>query len=373
MSDPILPLPEPRPPQAPGLPPPAPPPVPGVEDASSQALSEAFSSSFRIVKLLMAVLVLVFLGSGMFVVQPNQQAIILFFGKPMGTGEAQLRKPGWHWAWPYPINEVVRIATGEIQTVTSTTGWHATTPEMEARNEEPPPQGMLRPEADGYVLSADGNIIHARATVKYRITGPIRYSFGFSNVTTILTNVLNNALFYASSRMTADAALYKDKTGFRDTVIDRFRAKVTELDLGITLEPSDVETKAPADVRAAFEAVNAAEQERSRKISDALGYRDQITSKALGEAGAVIARGVGSSNRLVTAIAAEARAFSDQLPEYLKDEGLFRDRLLTARLARVMTNAQEKFFLPERAFGQSREVRLELSREPVKREAPPTR
>jgi membrane protease subunit HflK len=232
---------------------------------------------------------------------------------------------------------------------------------------------MLRPEADGYVLTADGNIIHARATVKFRITAPIRYTFGFSNVTTILTNVLNNALFYASSRMTADAALYKDKIGFRDTVIERVRAKVTELDLGITLEPSDVETKAPADVRSAFVAVNEAEQERSRRISDALGYRDQITSKALGEAGAIIARGVGSSNRLVTSVSAEARAFSDQLPEYLRDPGLFRDRLLAARMTRVMTNAQEKFFLPERPFGQSREMRLELSREPVKREAPPTR
>lgn len=373
MSDPILPPPDHPEPHPAGTPAEIPLLPGGVDDASSQALAEAFHSSFRIVKLLMAVLVLVFLCSGMFVVQPNQQALVLLFGRPLGVGAEQLRGPGWHWAWPYPINEVVRIRTGEIQTASSTSGWHATTPEMEALNQEPPAMGLLRPEGDGYLLTADGNIIHARATVKFRITDPVQYTFAFASAPSILTNLLNNALIHTAARMTADAALYRDKTGFRDRVLERVKARVAELELGITLEPSDVESKAPVDVRAAFEAVNAAEQERSRKISDALGYRDQITSKALGEADAILARSIGSSNRLVTSVDAEARAFSDQLPEYLRDPALFRDRLLAARLSRVMTNTQEKFFLPARAPGQSREIRLELSREPVKREGPATR
>jgi membrane protease subunit HflK len=358
-------------------PPPSGPPAPAapvlMDDASAQALSEAFGSSFRILKLIMAVLVLVFLCSGMFVVQPNEQAIVLRFGRPVGVGDLQLRQPGWHWAWPYPINEVVRVPIGQIQTVTSTAGWHATTPEMEARGEEPPAQGLLRPDADGYTLTADGNILHVRATVKYRIADPIRYTFGFASVDRILTNVVNNAIFWASARMTADNALYKDKGGFRDLAIGRVRQKAAELDLGIAIEPSDVETKAPADVRLAFEGVNAAEQERSQKISAALGYRDQVVTKALGEAEALLSRGVASSNRYLTSVEAEAVAFRDQLPEYLKDPGLFRDRLLAARLARILTNAQEKFFLPEAPAGQAREIRLLLSREPVKKEAPTTR
>ncbi len=364
MSEPNLPLPERRdPPPGPALPV-----FNGVEDASAQALSEAFGTSFRIVKFLMAVLVLVFLSSGMFVVQPNEQAIVLRFGRPVEAQGEQLRKPGWHWAWPYPINEVVRIPIGQIQTVTSTAGWHATTPEMEALNQDPAPEGILRPERDGYTLTADANIIHARATVKYRITDPVRYTFGFADVTRTLTNVLNNALFWASARVSADSALYKDKVGFRDLVMQRVRQKVTELDLGITLEPSDVETKAPVDVRLAFENVNSEEQKRSEKISAAQGDRDQIIGRAQGEADAIIARAMGSSNRFITAITAEAQAFRDQLPEYRRDPKLFRNRLLAARLGRVMTNAQEKFFLPSAPEGQARELRLLLNREPVKSE-----
>ena len=48
-------------------------------DAGSQALAEALGSSFAIVKVVMVVLFLVFLGSGFFQVRPDQRAIILRF------------------------------------------------------------------------------------------------------------------------------------------------------------------------------------------------------------------------------------------------------------------------------------------------------
>lgn len=332
------------------------------EDASSAALSEALRSSFGILKVLMLGLVLLFLCSGMFVVEPNEVVVKLRFGKPVGIGKDQLLQPGWHWAWPYPINEKVRIRVGQSQTVTSATGWHATTPEMEAANQEPMPYGYLRPEADGYTLTADGNIIHVRASVKYRITDPIRYAFDFANVTDVLTNIVNNATIYASSRYTADAALYRDKLGYRDTVIERVRQLVADLDLGITLETSDVETKTPVDVRGAFEDVNRAEQARSTEISKARSYRDEVVNTALGQSNAVVNAGLVSSNRLVATVAATAQVFEDQLPSYRAEPHLFKERFLAARMGRVLTNADVKFTLPE-GF---KELRLQLSREPEK-------
>ncbi len=343
------------------------PPPAAFDDASSQALSEALGSSFRIVKLLMVALVLLFLGSGIFVVQPNQVAVLLRFGKPVGMGTEQLLQPGWHWGWPQPIDEVRTIAVGQSYTVTSTTGWYATTPDMEARNEEPTPRGFLSPEADGYVLSADGNIVHARATIKYRITDPLRYTFSFTNVTELLTNIVNNAIIYAASKTTADNMLYTDTTGYRDAVVERVRQKVEELNLGITLEPSEVATKVPVDVKAAFEAVSAAEQDRSKAIRTAEGDRDEVVRKAAGEAQAVINDGLSSSNRLVSAVQAEARYFNDLLPYYRQDSHLLEQRLLLATMQVVMTNAQEKFYQPERIG----ELRLQMSREPLKVEAPP--
>ena len=79
------------------------------EDAGSQALAEALRSSFAIVKVLMVVLVVVFLGSGIFQVKPQVRAVRLHYGRPVGEGTKALLGPGLHWSWPYPIDEVVMI------------------------------------------------------------------------------------------------------------------------------------------------------------------------------------------------------------------------------------------------------------------------
>jgi membrane protease subunit HflK len=332
----------------------------------------------------MVALVAGFLASGLFTVKSNEVAMVLRFGKPRG----QFLKQGLHWAFPYPIDQVVRVPVNESHTVTSTAGWYATTPDLEKSGQEPPPRPSLVPGVDGYALTGDGNIIHVRATLKYRITDPWQYAFNFAGsrsaakagsvsdpwreafnfaqVTNLIQNVLNNALFYAAAQFTADAALYKNPSGFRDLLLARVNRAIAEYQLGITLEPSDVRTSAPLDVRAAFEAVQSAEQERSKKINEAEGYANQVIVKAQGEAMALINDGVTWSNQLVQAINAEQKYFTNQLPYYLRDPGLFKQRLLTEHIERVLTNAQDKFFLPQRQDGQRRELRIQLNREPQK-------
>src|SRR5437763_965933 len=138
-----------------------PPPTPDTPmDAGSQALSEALGSSFAIVRFVMVLLLLAFLGSGIFKVGPDERAIKLHLGKPVGEGERALLGPGLHWSLPYPIQEYVKVSISGIKKVTSSVGWYATTPQQEAANTEPPPGGTLNPANDGYVFTADNNIIH---------------------------------------------------------------------------------------------------------------------------------------------------------------------------------------------------------------------
>ncbi|HKI69594.1 MAG TPA: hypothetical protein VKA67_08400, partial [Verrucomicrobiae bacterium] len=64
------------------------------DDAGSQALAEALRSSFAIVQFAMVALVIAFLCSGFFTVGPQEQAIILRFGRPVGEGQKALLGPG---------------------------------------------------------------------------------------------------------------------------------------------------------------------------------------------------------------------------------------------------------------------------------------
>src|SRR6185369_14212889 len=128
-----------------------------IEESGSRALAEALRSSFVIVKILMVGLVVLFFFSGIFTVPSGQRAIVLRFGKPVGVGEQQLLGPGLHWSFPSPIDEVVRIPIGEVQSVRSTAGWYQVSPEEEQTGRENPPNMTLNPAIDGYTLTSDGN------------------------------------------------------------------------------------------------------------------------------------------------------------------------------------------------------------------------
>jgi hypothetical protein len=109
-------------------------PTPGVnsDDSASQALTEALGSSFLLVRFCMLLLLAAFVFSCVFTVNPNEVAVVLRFGKPRGTGSEVLLKQGLHWALPYPIDEIVRIRTGESKSIRSSVAWYAISPEEEA-------------------------------------------------------------------------------------------------------------------------------------------------------------------------------------------------------------------------------------------------
>lgn len=336
------------------------------EEAGSRALNDAMRSSLRILKVLMALVAAVVALSGALMVEPNEVAIVLRFGKPAGAGAAQLLKPGLHWAFPYPIDEIVRVPAGQSHTVTSTAGWHAVTPEQQARGEEPQPRGTLAPGADGYLIAGDGNIFHARATLKYRISDPWQYAFMFSSASNVLQALLNSSLIHAAAGVSAESAIYRDKLAFRDAVLAEVTDGIARHRLGVTLDPFDVQVVAPVDVRGAFEAVLAAEQERSQKINEARGYANETTLKAGGQAQAILSEGMSASNKLVLSVSIQAKFFLEQLPHYRAEPALFRRRLLAEIMETVIAGAQDTFLLPGSGSGGQRQVRLLLNREPAR-------
>ena len=115
-----------------------------------------------------------------------------------------------------------------------------------------------------------------------------------------------------------------------------------------------------------FNDVLASEQERDKRISEARGYTNSLISLAEGEASIIVSKGQSDRVRLLQSLAADASAFTNYLAVYERNPELYRQILLTESWQRVLTNAQEKFFLPERADGARREMRLLLNREPLK-------
>ena len=347
---------------------PTPPAHEGAEDAGSQALSDALRSSFNIVKVIMVGLVVVFLFSGFFVVGPQEKAVVLRFGVPVGGGDGRLLGPGPHWAFPPPIDEVVRIPVGQVQSVSSTVGWYATTAANEAAGTEPPPGESLQPVADGYLLTGDVNIIHGRATLRYRIAEPgLRYVLQLASASNLVQSAFNNALLFAASRYKVDDALTRDQAGFREAARHRLQKLVDEQKLGITeLQIDNAQVIPPRQLKDAFARVSEAEVRRSKELNDARSYENQTLSRAKADAEARKNAGETQRTRLVEFVAAEVERFTNNLPAWRANRDVFVQQRQAEALQTIYTNAQEKVVAPQPGPGSSRTLWLQINREPAK-------
>jgi len=345
-------------------PPPPPPDTP--VDVGSQALSEALRSSFVIVKFVMALLVVVFLASGFFTVGPQQQAIILRLGRPLGSGDKALLGPGAHWSLPYPIDESVIVSISGLQQVRSTVGWYAISPAEEALPAEMKvPFGTpLDPMVDGYLVTADTNIVHIRATLTYRISDPLLYVFSFANGSNTVQHALDTALISAAARFRVDDILTRDVIAFKESLRRRATEFVNDQKLGVTIEDCVVErSRAPRQLQDDFDAVVNAEVNRTKLLTDARGYENQVLARAAADASSRTNLAEADRGRLVKEIAGRARQFEDLLPKYSDNPSLFVQQRLAETVGRVMTNVQDKIFLTESTDGNSKELRLMLNRE----------
>ena len=341
------------------------PPVPVTpEDSGSQALAEALRSSFAIVKIVMALMVAAFFCSGFFTVQPQEKAVILRFGRPVGEGQNALLSAGLHWSLPYPIDEVVRIPITEIQKVTSDNGWYLTTPEAELSGEEMPAGPSLNPAVDGYVITADRNIVHSRATLSYHIEDPIKYVFDFAAASNAVLNVVDEALLDTAAKFNVDDILTRDFAGFQDAVKLRATDLAEQEQLGIVIDQCEVQSRAPRQLQTIFDQVTIAGENRNKALLDAHSHENQVLSEADSRAASITNEAESARVSYVDSVNADAKYFSQLLPQYEKNPALFAQLQLVEVMGHALTNVQDKWFLPQRADGKPRELRLMLNREP---------
>jgi membrane protease subunit HflK len=231
---------------------------------------------------------------------------------------------------------------------------------------EPPAGPMLNPIADGYVMTADANIMHSRATLTYRINDPIRYVFSFVNASNTVQSLLDNALLHAAACFKVDDILTRDVAGFQEEVRRRATQLVAKQDIGINVEQCAIQSVPPRQLKDAFASVLKAEVMRSKVLDEARSYENQVTNRAGADAESLINLAQSDRARLVSDVAAQAQRFQEILPQYQRHPALFEQQRLTETLSHVFTNAQDKIFLADSPGGKQKQLRLLLNREPPK-------
>jgi modulator of FtsH protease HflK len=265
----------------------------------------------------------------------------------------------------------VKIPITEQQIVMSTVGWYFTTPEQELSGEELPAGVSLNPAIDGYVITADRNIIHTRATLRYHIDDPIRYMFSFASASNTVQNALNNALLFAAARFNVDDILLNRVNEFREAVQQRVSDLTEAEQLGIVIEQCEIQSIPPRQLQNVFSQVTTSRENRNKLLIDAQSYTNRILSQASAQAVSLTNAAATATANYVKSINAEAARFTGLLPYYQGNPSLFVQQTFVQTMAQVLTNVQRQEFLPTHAGGKPIEVRLMLNdKQPEPKPAP---
>jgi membrane protease subunit HflK len=326
-------------------------------DDVAPALAEALSLAARLLRGALILLVPLYLLSGLHILRPQEQAVVLLFGRAGAPGGERVWGPGVHWTLPRPFAEVVRLETGRVKTV----DLGAVDP-AGADPAQPAP-----PDADEWkrlLLTGDANLLRARWALRYTIDDPAAHVFGFGQPAALVSNEFRRAVIHATAACTADRALRTDVEGLRAVIEDAARARFAALRAGVRVERVEAVALAPPPaVAASFDEVVQAEQERSTRISEAREYAAKRENEAVGEASRRLSEAAAWRDRLVAGTKADAVYFERLLPHYLRAPDVVGTVLLQDGIRRALDQVSEKYVIRRGRDGRQ-ELRLWLGPEP---------
>ncbi len=272
------------------------------------------------VGLIAGVAVLIWLGTGFFIVQEGQQAVITQFGKYHSTVGA-----GFNWRLPYPVQRHEIVVVTQIRSVDV------------GRDVIIKATGLR----DSAMLTEDENIVEIKFAVQYRLNDARAYLFESKDPAAAVVQAAETAVREVVGKMKMDLALAeeRDQIGPRvralmQTILDRYKVGVEVV--GINLQQSGV--RPPEQVQAAFDDVLKAGQERERAKNEAQAYANNVIPRAVGSASRLKEESEAYKARIVAQAQGDAQRFRSVLAEYQKAPQVTRDRMYTDTMQQVYTN-----------------------------------
>ena len=260
-------------------------------DPASRSLAEALKVSFRVLGAIMAVLVVVYLFSGLFTVASDERAVVLRVGRLVGAQgpvRGEVLKSGLHFSWPYPVDEVIKVSTSE-QSVRIDTFWHYEAPQDATRRREEirPVAAGLRPGYDGALMTGDRGLIHVKWLCQYQVPkdddkAVLDYVSNVADVQGMLQDALENASIRVAATYQVETIWRSDRQ-FVIEVRNVAQKLLNGLRVGIQIRSLQYGAQTPPlQTLQAFRNVTASEQFSSKVKTDA---ERQATETKLAAAG----------------------------------------------------------------------------------------
>lgn len=281
-----------------------------------------FSGRFNIIPVIIGVIVVVWLATGIYFVEPDEVGVVKRFGEAVRTTAS-----GPHYHLPVPIETVMKPKVTQVRRIEI--GFRAIGERQVGPNRQVPSESLM--------LTKSENIVNLTFIVQYKISDPHDYLFNVRDPHQTVKDAAEAAMRETVGESDIDDILTTGKFKIRqDTkislqkILDGYSAGIAI----VAVELQDVHP--PEEVMAAFKDVASAKEDRSRMINEAHGYQNEIIPKAKGKAAKIVNEAIAYKESRIIRAEGDASRFTQILEQYYSAKEVTKKRMYIETMEEIL-------------------------------------
>lgn len=274
--------------------------------------------------IVVGLILLMVLSSMIFQVEPEEVGVVTRFGKYVRTLE-----PGLNMKIPF-AETVYKVPVGRQQKLE----FGFTTTSAGVNSESVRTRENL---AEALMLTGDLNLADVGWVVQYRIDDAYNYLFKVRNPVTTMRDISESAMRQIVGDRTVNEVLTIGRIEIGNRLKELTQEICNEYSMGIKIEQVVLKNvNPPGPVKAAFDAVNEAQQEKETLINQAKAEYNKVIPRAKGEAQETIQKAEGYATERVNNAKGEVARFNSLYREYMKAPEVTQRRIYLETMSDVL-------------------------------------
>lgn len=275
----------------------------------------------------------VWLISGLFIVNPAEETVILRLGE-----YSDVLQPGLHWFARF----IDKRYTVDVQKIYSFSLHGDYLTKSSDQGDLPNTLQEVTGNKAADISDQSKNLVNVELTVQYRISDPRAYLFGVVDPDETIKAVASGALSDVVGQMKLDEVLTTGREMLSSGVMERVKQVLIPYHAGIEVMKVTLrKVQAPDQVRAAFNDVNRADQDRATSIQQALAYASKVVPLAQGVAARTLADAAGYQKQVVLMAQANVARYQAVLTAYSAAPEITRERMYLETMQTVFRNTSK--------------------------------
>ncbi|MFG1205355.1 FtsH protease activity modulator HflK [Xanthobacter aminoxidans] len=275
--------------------------------------------------------------SGFYRVLPDEQGVVLRFGKFVG-----ITQPGLNYHWPYPVETVLTPKVTFVNRI-----------DIGMRVSEDPRRNGTRTTdvaEESLMLTGDENIVDVDFSVFWVINNAEEYLFNVQNPEGTIKAVAESAMREVIGRTNIQPILTGARQGIETGVQELMQQVLNGYKAGVQITQVQMQkVDPPSQVIDAFRDVQAARADAERAQNEAQTYANRVLPEARGEASRIENAAQAYRERTVVEARGQASRFLKVYDEYQKAKEVTRQRMYLETMERVLGSVDKVLVDPSAA------------------------